>query len=640
MSIAESQHEAVLAKAVAALRQSDFSGARRFAAMAIAISPATAEAIECLGVAVRDTGLPSLASRLAKRARAADPVRAGAEASHALRRHREGSWEAAQRLYRRALALDPVHREATNNLASLALDLGQAGAADNRLKRVVALAPQWFAGQANLGNSHCLSGRLRSARVAYGRALAFEPASPAVWANLARVEQGLLEPNRAELCLLRALGAAEEPRVRSNLVFARSYRADVDARRLFATVRRWAELHGRARPAPAPRNADPERPLRVGYLSADLRNHPVGWNLIGLLENHDPARVEAFAYSTLRQEDALTRRFATACAGRWRSVGAGADAAVAEAIAADRIDLLVIAAGHTEGNRLGVAALRPSPIQISIHDLTSSGLDAIDYWLTDELLHPSRSAELFTETLVRLPCFYLHMRPPNLEAPEPDGEGPAPVRFGSVNNPIKFTDGLLRLWAEILNAVPQSRLVLRYFDAFAHADGRAPVADRLARHGVDRERISFSAGSRDRLQQLLHLGSIDIALDPFPFNGATSTFEALWMGVPVVALAGERFLGRVALSHLHRVGLGDLVAADTAAYVRIAVALAKDRKRRLALRRTLRERLGASALCDAPAYARSLEAAYRRMWRARCAGRRWDGWVVPEPGEPARPGTP
>jgi predicted O-linked N-acetylglucosamine transferase (SPINDLY family) len=323
----------------------------------------------------------------------------------------------------------------------------------------------------------------------------------------------------------------------------------------------------------------------------------------------------------------MTECFKAAFKGRWRDILQLSETAGAAVIAGDGIDILVVVAGHTEGNRPGIAAHRPAPVQVAIHDLTSTGLDTIDYWLTDVRLHPAPSHEIFSETLVRLPSLYLHA-PPSEKSFEPRrGDGAGPVTFGSANNPAKLSGDVLGLWARILRDVPQSRLLLRYFDHFAFEDGREPIIEELARHGVSRERIQFDTGRRERVDQLRHLAAVDIALDPFPFNGATSTFEALWMGVPVVALAGQRFLGRVGAAHLGMLGLDNLVATSPDEYVRIAVALAQDPARRSELHRTIPERLRASPLCDAPAYARTIEAAFRKMWDAALAGTRWDGWL-------------
>jgi predicted O-linked N-acetylglucosamine transferase (SPINDLY family) len=261
-----------------------------------------------------------------------------------------------------------------------------------------------------------------------------------------------------------------------------------------------------------------------------------------------------------------------------------------------------------------------------MHDLTSSGVSAVDHWLTDPLLCPQETAELFVETPVRLPSFYLHMPPSAIDAPMPSAVAERrPVIFGCCNNPAKLNDAVLRLWAEVLKAAPASRLTFRYFQHFASEDGKAPIVAGLRRHGIDAHRLMFETGGTERDDQLRHLGSIDIALDPFPFNGATTTFEALWMGLPVVTLAGRRFVGRVAAAHLQLVGLGDLVAESPEEYVRIAAGLAAAPDRRARLRRELRSRVLASPLCDAHAYARSVERAYREMWRARCVGSVWDG---------------
>jgi predicted O-linked N-acetylglucosamine transferase (SPINDLY family) len=306
----------------------------------------------------------------------------------------------------------------------------------------------------------------------------------------------------------------------------------------------------------------------------------------------------------------------------WRVTTGLGDGDVAGAIRQDEIDVLVILAGHTGHNRMGVAAHRPAPVQVSFHDLTTSGLAVMDAWLTDPVLHPAASEEQFTERLVRLPCFYLH-RPPDA-APEigaPPHRTRGHITFGSCNNPAKLSLPVIRLWSRILQAVPNSRLLLKYVDWF----GDEAVAGRFGRlfetHGIAADRIRFERGDLRRAEQLRILNEVDIALDPFPFNGSTTTFEALWMGVPVVTLAGSRFVGRVGASVLTRLDLANLVAETAEDYVRIAVALAADAERLGSLRRSLREQVRASALCNAPAYARSVEAAYRALWTDWCRGR-------------------
>jgi protein O-GlcNAc transferase len=238
----------------------------------------------------------------------------------------------------------------------------------------------------------------------------------------------------------------------------------------------------------------------------------------------------------------------------------------------------------------------------------------MDWWITDGVLHPDGTRERFTEKLWRLPCFYLH-RPP-AEAPE---VGPLPcaergrVTFVSCNNPAKVTAEVVGLWAEVLNAVPGSRLMLKYKDWFGDAAVRHRFEDLFAERGITPDRLDIRGGDLRQRDQLALLNEADIALDPFPFNGSTTTFEALWMGVPVITLAGERFVARVGASVLTALGHNELVAPDAAAYVAKAVALAEDRRRLAELRRSLRPRLAASPLCDAPGYTRAFEDALLAM---------------------------
>jgi len=287
------------------------------------------------------------------------------------------------------------------------------------------------------------------------------------------------------------------------------------------------------------------------------------------------------------------------------------DRAVADLIRADRIDILVVLAGHTYANRIGVAAQRVAPVQVSMHDLTTSGLDTIDWFLSDEALTPTGGDERFSEQVMRLPCFYLHMP---IEAEPPALPGNRSLVFGSCNNPAKLNDRVLAVWSRILDLCPGSRLRLKYRDSFADPDLTRDIGRRFVANGISADRVAFDGRRTSRRSHLAFVSGFDIALDPFPFNGSTTTYEALWMGVPVVTLSGKRFVGRVGTAMLERVGLDDLIAADEDAYVEAAVALARDPDRRARLRTELRTQLLASPLLDASAHARTLEVAYRRMW--------------------------
>jgi protein O-GlcNAc transferase len=319
----------------------------------------------------------------------------------------------------------------------------------------------------------------------------------------------------------------------------------------------------------------------------------------------------------------MTERFRQT-ADRWRWVGGEDERQIAARIRADAIDVLVLVAPHTADNRPRVAALKPAPVQVALYDLTTTGMTAVDAWLTDAEFHPAAAtSERFAEALVRLPCLYHHATPttsPPLIRPPSTSTGR--VVFGSFNNPAKVTPAVIALWARVLQAVPGSRLLMKYLNRFASPEVGRLVRARFGVHGIAPDRIELRAGRLPRMAQLALLNEVDIALDPFPFNGCTTTFEALWMGVPVVTLEGGRFLGRMSTSFLRHLGLGDLVAADSEAYVRLATTLAADLDRRTRLRQDLRSLLLASPLCDAGAHAGSLVDAYRGLWRDWCLASR------------------
>jgi len=390
----------------------------------------------------------------------------------------------------------------------------------------------------------------------------------------------------------------------------------------YAEHQRFADSHtGGISPAAAAFNndADPNRKLRIGYLSSDLRNHPTGVIMLPLLSGHDRENVEIFCYADVAQPDAMTARFQGAV-DHWQSVTGRTDGQVAEMIRADGIDVLVSLCGHFDDNRPLVSAYRAAPVQVSLFDGSTSGLAEMDYWLTDGFLHPADTTEVFTEQLHRLPLLY-QWSP--IEGAPPVGPLPSDaaghITFGSFNNPAKVNDAVINLWADALKAVPGSTLVLKYIDWYGQASLQGRIRAQFGALGIEKGRIALEASSDTFTEHLGWYGGIDIALDTFPFNGAATTFQALWMGVPVVSLVGDTFISRMSGSMLHPAGLGDLAVETPAAYVECARALAGDHGRLRDLRANLRGRISASALCDAVAYPRNVEAAYREMWQGWCA---------------------
>jgi protein O-GlcNAc transferase len=537
-----------------------------------------------------------------------------------------GGLSAAVASLKRALALRPGFAEAAYNLGNTEAARGRHAAAAGAYARALRLKADYTDALNNAGPSLLAEGRIAAARRSLRGVLALQPAHAGAWSNLAVLFQAIAAGAVAIGHFRRALAAdPAQPAIHSNLLFTLTYAGGIDDETLYRGFREWearhaAPLYAEARPHANDR--DPERRLRVGYLSADLRDHPVGYNLLASLEQHDRNAVELTLYALPRAGDALTERFRRT-ADRWRWVAGEDERAIAERIREDGIDVLVLVAPHTADNRPLVAALKPAPVQVALYDLTTTGMTAIDAWMTDRWLHPPGSCERFAERLVFTPTLFNHMPPsPSPPLAPPPSAGRGRVTFGSFNNPAKMTPEVVALWSQVLAEVPGSRLLLKYLNRYASAEVGDLMRDRFAAHGISPERLDLRSGRLPRVAQLALLNEVDVALDPFPFNGCTTSFEALWMGVPVVALEGSRFLGRMSAAVLRQIGLEGSVASSPQSYIAIAAALAGDLRRRAELRQDLRRRLSDSPLCDAAGHARALLEAYRGLWRDWCLASR------------------
>ena len=360
------------------------------------------------------------------------------------------------------------------------------------------------------------------------------------------------------------------------------------------------------------------RRLRVGYISSDFRKHVVALNVFPVIKNHNHDAFEIFLYSHVDFPDELTESFKNS-ADHWRSIFLKSDQEAADMIEEDGIDVLVVLAGRFDENRPTIAANRPAPIQVSFHDCATSGLEAMDYYLTDNILHPSDTPELFTEELYRLPYYYQY--PVQEYLPEVK---PSPVltngfiTFGCFNKPEKINDTVIELWADVLRAVPESKLLLKYFNSYSEPDMSARWTSRFKNNGISEDRLIFQYNSDCRQTHLALYEQIDISLDPFPFNGATTTFEALSMGVPVVSLLGKHFVDRVAASIVTHAGYPEFVAKTKEDYVKLAKNLASDIDGLNKLRLSIRENLQKSKICDGEPYCRNIETAFRDMWTTWC----------------------
>jgi predicted O-linked N-acetylglucosamine transferase (SPINDLY family) len=571
----------------------------------------------------------------------------------------QGKADEAAAAFARAVALKPDDAEAHLGLGAALKILGRLDAAADALERTVALKPDLAPAHNNLGNVLQAQGRLEEAVDAYQRARALKPDYPEASYNLGNALAALerldaardaytralaLNPNLAKAhcnlgTLLQSQGRIDESLAHyrralelepdfvachQNLLTGILYHPGLDDAARLAEHLRFARDHAPAgvRPRPHPNVPDPDRRLRLGYLSADLRDHPVACNLIPLIEARDRSRFELFLYADLRRLDDASRRFRELADG-WRVVAGLSDAEVADRIRADGIDILVCLAGRFEGNRPLVAAHTPAPVQVSFFDPATSGLAAMDYLIADPVMVPRRSKESFVERVVRLPSYHLAQpidaAPP--VAPPPMLASGVPT-FGCFNNPAKITDRVLDLWGELMGEVPGSRLLLKFRRLYASAALRERVHAALGARGVGPERVVLRAETQSLADHLALYSRIDVALDPFPFSGSTTTFESLWMGAPVVTLAGEFMVGRWSASMLSATGLSELVAASPAEYIAICCRLAAAPRKLAELRAGLRARVATSPLCDAKSHARHIERLYRAFWRRWCRSAR------------------
>ncbi|MFQ5995187.1 MAG: tetratricopeptide repeat protein [Acidiferrobacterales bacterium] len=527
---------------------------------------------------------------------------------------------------RNAIALKPDYAEAHNNLGMALQAQGKLVEAIVAFREALSLSPEFAEAYNNLAVALVEQDKLSEAVASYERALSLQPDSHLFHYNLGHAYQTQGKLKEAIAAYQQALSLApQDAGAHSNLLMCSNYRDDLDAQTMFTEHQRWAAQHadGLADAAQTYANApDPQRRLRVGYVSPDLRRHPAAFFFEPLLGAHDPARIEVLCYAEVKHPDAVTARM-KAQAPHWRSIVGLTDEAVAARIREDRVDILVDLAGHTANHRLLVFARKPAPIQVTYLGYpNTTGLTTMDYRFTDAVADPPGETDSFyTETLVRLtPGFACYCPPeeaPSVSALPANGTGA--ITFASLNNPAKIDSALIAIWAKILDLVPASRLMLQA-RTFADVATVARMQALFAKAGVGADRLVLLPGSA-LAEHLALYQQIDIALDTAPWNGHTTTCHALWMGVPVVTLAGERHAGRMAASVLSVVGLHELITSKPDEYVACAVSLAQGRAALGRLRSELREKVKQSPLIDAHAFTRHAETVYREMWVRWCETR-------------------
>jgi predicted O-linked N-acetylglucosamine transferase (SPINDLY family) len=548
---------------------------------------------------------------------------AGALLTEAVRLHRAGRMAEAVERYEQALSLNANIPEALSNLGLALKSLGKAAAAITRFKQALALQPNAPEIWSNLGILLREKGAVDEAIDCFRKALSLKPDYAAAHSSLGNALKDRHRFDEAIACYERALALRRNyPEALTNLgnaVFEMHYseeycaRSTLDAARLFG--RYVAPAHRRTDFANV---ADPDRRLRVGYVSPDFRNHPVAYLFYGTLAAHDPGEVEVYCYSNMAADDDMTERLRAAAQG-WRMIADMSDTEVEATIRRDGIDILVDLAGHTRGNRLPLFALKPAPVQASLQGyLDTTGVEAIDYYIADRFTAPSGDEGSFSETVLHVPDLHFSFAPVDVDIPIVARTADKPLTLGSFNNWAKVSDGTVALWARVLREIPDSRLFLK-IRALADPALQAQVVDRFAAHGIGADRLVMErAQSREEL--LAAYNRVDIGLDPFPYTGCVTTLEALWMGVPVVTLRGKRSVARASEGILTVAGLPNLVAEDADAYVRMVKALAEDRQYLGRLHAGLRTMVQNSPICDCPRFARVLEGLYRGIWKTWCSG--------------------
>jgi predicted O-linked N-acetylglucosamine transferase (SPINDLY family) len=614
------QAESLLAEGNALEDRGDFAGALAKYEAARTACPEHARVPLNVANALRGLGRSDDAIRTLKDAVAAQPGNAAAHfnlGSLYLAQSRPAEAESA---FRSALAADPAMAEAAVALAGVLESRGRVTDAEAALKQAIDAKPQYAGARFNLALLYERQERCDEAEAALKSVDTAALPRGHVAGAFGELYLKMGRHAQAGEALLAAMREEnDKPDAGSGYLFSLNFRNDVSAEHVFREHARIGALIERHAGAPYTSWNVPwvaERRLKVGYVSGDFVNHPVARFLAPVLAQHDRSGFDVHCFSNHASSDDITRqlrRYAT----HWHEIAGASDASVAERIRALGIDILVDLSGHTTRHRLGVFARRPAPVQAAwLGYLNTTGLSTIDHRIVDRHTDPEGDTERFnTEQLVRLPqsqwCYLPFDALPRERSSAPAVDGA--VVFGSFNQRVKITDATLNLWGRILRELPDSRLlVMDVADGWA----RREFLSRLTACGIAGDRVQLLP-REDPAAYFARIASVDIAFDTFPYNGATTTFDTLWMGTPMVALRGDRGIARGGYSILSELGVDALVAQNEDDYVRANVRLAQDLSLRTSLHSTLRDRLRASPLLDTLRFVRNLEAAYRDMWRRR-----------------------
>ncbi|HZK81708.1 MAG TPA: tetratricopeptide repeat protein [Humisphaera sp.] len=584
---------------------------------AIALRPDYAEAHYNLAIAFHSVGVIAPAITACQRAVSLRP--GWAQACNNL-----GNWlsetgrpDDALAALDRALDADPTYPEAHSNRGNVLRRLGRLDEASTSYRHAIALRNDYAEAHNNLGDLLRQTGRLSEAAASFRNATELQPHLPAPHGNLGNVLKDQGDLDGAIACFSRATDLdSTDAAMDSNRIYTLYFHPDCDPARILNEHRLWNDRHARRFKAEIPRHDNapfPRRRLKIGYVSPDFRDHCQAMFTLPLFSNHDRDRFEIHCYSDVVSPDATTDRLRT-LADVWRNIAGMPDAQVAELIRRDKIDILVDLTVHMANHRLLVFARKSAPVQVTwLGYPGTTGLETMDYRLSDPYLDPPSNDRSYTEQTIRLPETFWCYDPLTIGL-EPN---PLPaidnghITFGCLNNFCKINDATLRLWARVMQSTEKSRLLLLAPDG----DARARVLDVLREAGIESPRVDF-VGRQSRRRYLETFHRIDVCLDTFPYNGHTTSLDSFWMGVPVVTKTGVAAVSRGGWSQLSNLGLTELADDRDDWFVRVAANLAADVDRLRKLRSTLRGRMTASPLMNAPRFARNIESAYRSMWES------------------------
>ncbi len=526
--------------------------------------------------------------------------------------------------FKKAVALRPDFFVVYSNLANAYKDQGDYSRALEGYQKALAINPNFYEALNNMGLTYYLMGNFDRAIATYQKALTVKKDYAEAWLNMGVSIFAQGETDKATSAFQTALKCKPDFHLaHSALLFFMNYRTGISQKEIFAESCRWDANHA-AKLLDSSRSheniLDKERKLRLGYVSPDFRDHSVAYFIAPVLHSHNREIVEVFCYSDTLNHDAITEQLKSA-SDYWRQVTGWSDRDIAAQIQKDGIDILVDLSGHTLKNRLLVFARKPAPVQASwLGYPNTTGMRTIDYRLTDKVADPpGESDELHSETLIRLKngflCYQFPATVPAIAAPPSAASGQ--VTFGSFNNLSKVTPEVIQCWSAVLHKVKGSRLLLKA-KQLKDETARKRIMQLFGDQGVAPERLELISWLPRKDEHLATYNKVDIGLDPFPYNGTTTTCEALLMGVPVVTFTGVRHSGRVGASIMHHAGLDELVAGSIEQYTQLAVSLAINPVKLATMRTSLRNQLQQSSLTAKKQFTESLEEAYRHMWSAWC----------------------